>query len=243
MRIGLTRTENPVKQQYYVDWLKGTEDIDIVELSWVNKNLDELIHCDGLVLSGGIDIHPKFYGSKEINYPGKPTQFDENRDEFEIAAYKMAIEMQIPVLGICRGMQLINAIHHGTLIQNLDDALFMEDHTGNPDKIHKVNISFDTILHDWTDKSTDQVNSAHHQSIDKLGDGLVINCKAVDGVVEGLELEEMTEKSFVLGIQWHPERMFRFELQNSPFSKNIRSRYLMEINKSILSKEKEHENH
>ncbi len=243
MRIGLTRTENPVKQQYYVDWLKGSDDIDIIELSWANDNLDELQSCDGLVLSGGIDIHPKYYGNKETDYQEKPEKFDEKRDEFEMEAYRIAREKAIPVLAICRGMQLINVIHKGTLIQNLDADQEAEGHKGNPDKLHKVNIYYDTILHNWTDVSSDQVNSAHHQAIDKLGEGLMFNCKAADGVIEGIELEDKTNESFVLGIQWHPERMFRFELQNSPFSLNIRKHFIEEIKKSMASKDDKDENY
>ena len=243
MRIGLTRTENPVKQQYYVDWLKGTEDIDIVELSWANDNLDELKSCDGLVLSGGIDIHPDIYGNKHTEYPGMPAKFDEKRDKFEIEAYKIVQDNQLPVLAICRGMQLINVLYHGTLVQNLQEDEDGEGHKGNPDKLHKVNIYYDTILHNWTDRSSDQVNSAHHQAIDKLGEGLMINSKTADGVIEGIEFEDKTDKSFLLGIQWHPERMFRFELQNSPFSLNIRNHFIEEIKKSTESKELQDENY
>jgi putative glutamine amidotransferase len=239
VKIGLTRTENLEKHQYYIDWLKVNENIQIITLSADDKNLNEINNCDALVLSGGIDIHPKFYGGETI-YTGAPENFNEKRDEFEIAAFHSAQENQIPILGICRGMQLINVIHKGTLIQNLDDENLNKLHSGNPDKHHPANIDEETLLHGLTCTTKAEINSAHHQAIDKPGEGLLVNCKADDGTIEGFEWKNKAGRPFLLAVQWHPERMFRFGLQDSAMSKEIRDQFISAIKKSIALKNEDH---
>jgi putative glutamine amidotransferase len=228
MKIGLTKTRSPEKHQFYVDWLKGNEDIEIIKLSVADNNFNEINNCDALVLSGGIDVHPKFYTGK-INYPGSPKEFNEKRDEFEIAAFRSAQENNIPVLGICRGMHLINVIHKGTLIQDIGNESLIKVHQGEPDNNHPVIIGEETLLHHITGQTKGEINSAHHQAIDKPGEGLLINCKAADGTIEGIEWKEKAGKPFMLAIQWHPERMFRFQLQDSPLSKAIRNQFISAI--------------
>ncbi len=231
MKIAVTYTGNPVKHQYYIDWLKANEEIEIINLSADENNLHELDECTGLVLSGGIDIHPKFYGG-EINYRGAPEKFNEERDDFEIAAFQSAQHNNIPVLGICRGMQLINVINKGTLIQDLPDESVSKVHNGNPDKLHNVIIEQDTLLRTIINQQKGEISSAHHQAIDKPGENLLVNCKADDGTIEGIEWKEKANKPFMLGIQWHPERMFQHK--DSPFSKSIRDKFIsvIEINAS-----------
>ncbi|HEY2720611.1 MAG TPA: gamma-glutamyl-gamma-aminobutyrate hydrolase family protein, partial [Chitinophagaceae bacterium] len=86
MKIALTHTGSPEKNSFYVNWLRTSDDIEIISFSADANNLDEIGHCDALVLSGGIDIHPKYYGSDKTDYPHAPQQYKEHRDEFEIAA-------------------------------------------------------------------------------------------------------------------------------------------------------------
>jgi putative glutamine amidotransferase len=233
MKIGLTHTGNAEKHEFYVDWLKANEDIEIIKLSAEDKNLAELNKCDGLVLSGGIDIHPRFYGNDVTNYDRAPETFNEPRDEFEMAAYQLAQENNMPVLGICRGMQLINIIHKGTMLQDLGEKKLVDTHIGNPDKSHLVKIKPGTLLSGIVNNDTAQINSAHHQAIDKLGAGLVVNAISGDGIVEGIERKDPDGKPFLLAIQWHPERMFRFGLEDSATAAAIRQRFIDEVKKSI----------
>jgi putative glutamine amidotransferase len=236
MKIALTFTGNQEKHQYYVDWLKANSDIEVVKLFEEDNNLDQLSQCDALVLSGGVDIHPKFYKNNTADYEGRPEKFNEKRDEFEITAFQSARENNLPVLGICRGLQLINIIHNGTLVQNLSNPALLNTHTGNPDKSHTTIIEPRTILSDIVGEEKVQVNSAHHQSIDKLGDDLLINAISTDNIIEGIERKNKTDKPFLLAIQWHPERMFRFHLENSAASKAIRNGFIEEVKKSIKLK-------
>jgi putative glutamine amidotransferase len=235
MKIALTKTENPEKHQFYIDWLKGNDKIEVVTLSPQDNNADDIASCDALVLSGGIDIFPAFYGGGE-DYPGKPEQWKKERDVFEITAFESALEESIPILGICRGLQLINIIHKGTLQQHLQNEALIQSHIGNPDKRHAVNIVEDSLLHRLVDTEKSETNSAHHQAIDKLGEGLMINCQAEDGTIEGIEWKDKSDKPFMLAVQWHPERMFRMQLENAPLSRTLRTKFLEEILKSKESK-------
>jgi putative glutamine amidotransferase len=222
MKIGLTYTGSEDKHGYYANWLRGGSTLEVVKLSHLEP--DRLDECDGLVLSGGIDIHPAFYGSTQLRFPNAD-KFDKQRDEFEIRALHHAREKHVPVLGICRGLQLINCALGGTLVQDLGTR--NEIHRGNPDKRHEVHVEEDTLLAETTGVLDGDVNSAHHQSIQLLGKDLVINCYSVDGMIEGVE--GTAGSGFLLAVQWHPERMFTFKLQDSPFSKGIRDRFISEV--------------
>lgn len=235
MKIALTKTENPEKHQLYIDWLKGNDKIEVVTLSAQENNADEIASCDALVLSGGVDIFPAFYGGSD-DYPGKPEQWKKERDVFEMEVFESALEEQIPILGICRGLQLINIIHKGTLQQHLQNETLVQSHIGNPDKQHAVNIVEESLLHSLVDIERSDINSAHHQAIDKLGEGLMINCQADDGTIEGIEWKDKSNRPFMLAVQWHPERMFRMQLENTPLSRTLRTKFLDEIRKSKESK-------
>jgi len=235
MKIALTLTESDDKHHNYVKWLMNDEDIEVITFSVNKKNADDIANCDALVLSGGIDIHPEFYGGS-LEYPKRPKKgWKKERDLFEKSLFASALEHSKPILGICRGLQLINISLNGTLVQNLGDEL-NKIHEGSPDKSHQVQIKKDTILHAIVGTEKTEINSAHHQAIDKLGKGLVINARSFDGVTEGVEWKDPPGKPFLLAVQWHPERMFEFHLENSPVAKAIRERFIEEIKKSIANK-------
>ena len=238
MKIGLTRTENPEKHQYYIDWLKANEDIEVVTLSAKDNNDNELNDCDALVLSGGTDIDPVFYGG-QLHYPKAPEQWNRDRDVFELSLLQSALNQSKPVLGICRGMQLINVAFRGTMVQNLGVEL-NKIHEGNPDKLHTVNIEDGSILHEIAGHRKSEVNSAHHQSVDRPGEELTISAHSEEGVAEAVEWKDATGKSFLLAVQWHPERMFKFQLENSSLSKLIRERFIAEIKKTTEDKNEHH---
>ncbi len=226
MKIGLTYTGSEDKHGFYANWLRGEDGHEIVKLS--HRDPATVEQCDALVLSGGIDVHPRFYGSDRLNFPNAD-KFEEKRDEFEIKALLTALDKDIPILGICRGLQLINVAMGGTLVQDLGSR--NDIHRGGPDKRHEVHVEDDTILSDFTGTTEGDVNSAHHQAIDVIGKDLRINCYSFDGTIEGVE--GTLPGKFLLAVQWHPERMFKFGLGDSPFSKNIRDRFVESVKKVV----------
>jgi len=240
MKIGLTYTGFQHKHKNYINWLKGNDDIEVIRLSVEDDNATVLNDCDGLVLSGGIDSDPIFYnGSKD--YPNKPEEgWNTQRDLFEMSLYKSALKNDIPVLAVCRGMQLVNVLQGGTLTQDLGHLNTRHKAVEEVDRDHEITIEKNSLLEEIVRIPTGKINSAHHQCIDELGEGLMVNCLAEDGTVEGTEWKEKEGKPFLLCVQWHPERMYKFHLEDSPLSKNIRNRFIEEIKKSIAGKNENH---
>jgi putative glutamine amidotransferase len=215
VKIGITVSE--VNYSNYPKWLIGDDNIEIIELSFENNNIGDLINCDGLVLTGGVDIKPD-----KADYANAPKYFYPERDEFETKVLLKALDLKIPILGICRGLQLINVNFGGTLILDLGENENEIHKRGDTDKIHEIYLDENSLLYKITQNGNGSVNSAHHQAVDKLGLGLKIAAKSPNGVVEAVELDN-SEDQFLLAVQWHPERMTD---QENPFTKNIREAFL-----------------
>ena len=228
IKIGLTYTGTAEKHNNYVNWLKAGDTITIIKLSTEDNNLNIVKEMDGIVLSGGLDIHPKYYNNNKSDYANAPECFNEQRDEFEKAVFELSQQHNIPVLGVCRGMQLINCLLGGSLTQDIGNDSNIIHRFDEIDKVHGINLLQGTMLQQIIDTNSTQTNSAHHQSIDTPGEGLKINAISDDGIVEGIEWAGDNRKPFFLGVQWHPERMFKSGLGNSPATINIRERFLKE---------------
>src|SRR6202171_1403765 len=159
---------------------------------------------DGLVLAGGADIDPASYGqAQHAETAGTVLE----RDEFEIALVRAAIERDLPVLGICRGMQLLNVALGGTLLQHLPERFGHHEHrrvVGSFDGAdHDVDVSEGTLAMRVVDEASHATKSHHHQGVDRLGEGLRVSAISPgDGLAEAIELPG---KRFVLGVQWDPE--------------------------------------
>ena len=237
MNIGLTYTGSEQKHNNYVQWLRQDGEPGVITLSAETKeNKGSIEDCDALVLSGGIDIHPGYYNSDNIVYPNKPQQFYEKRDAFEKNLFSVAQQRKIPVLGICRGMQLINCILGGSLQQDLAGKNNIHKSIVNEqgiqfDKAHGLHITAGTLLHEIAGRERAVVNSAHHQCIAAVAAELQISALSDDGVAEALEWKNSNGKPFLLCVQWHPERMHEFLLENMPMSAGIRNRFLASIKK------------
>ncbi|SDJ91516.1 gamma-glutamyl-gamma-aminobutyrate hydrolase family protein [Streptomyces indicus] len=149
---------------------------------------------DGLVIAGGPDVEPVRYGAEPHPRTGPPAR---DRDAWELALIDAALAAGVPLLGICRGMQLLNVALGGTLVQHLDG------HTGPVGEFgsHKVQPVPDTRLASLV-PGPDEVPTYHHQAVDRLGRDLVACAHAADGTVEAVELPG---PGWVLGVQWHPE--------------------------------------
>ena len=159
---------------------------------------DELLDLlDALILAGGSDIDPGSYGAKPR--PETKNTWPE-RDRFELALGTRALERDMPVLGICRGMEMLNVIHGGTLNQHL--GLELHRHTPGVFTDHRVQLEPGSLAARVVGAETTEVKSAHHQAVEELGEGVVVTGHADDGVVEAIELPD---KSFAVGVLWHPE--------------------------------------
>ena len=168
---------------------------------------DELVdwaikHCDGVVITGGaFDIDPKWYGQAQ---QGRLDMVDEGRTQLEMTLAEKAIENNVPLLGLCGGMQVLAVVAGGTLIQDIathdENALEHEQPTDPATTWHPVRLESEKWQH-WFGSNEIQVNSTHHQAIDALGD-CVVTGRAPDGIVEAIELPEL---AFCVGVQWHPE--------------------------------------
>ena len=159
---------------------------------------DELLDMlDGLILAGGSDIDPASYGARP--HPETKVTWPE-RDRFEIALGTRALERDMPVLGICRGMEMLNVIQGGTLNQHL--GLELHRHTPGVFTDHGVRLEAGSLAARVVGDEHTEVKSAHHQGLEELGEGVVMTGWADDGVVEAIDLPE---KSFAVGVLWHPE--------------------------------------
>ncbi|MBK6421043.1 MAG: gamma-glutamyl-gamma-aminobutyrate hydrolase family protein [Gemmatimonadetes bacterium] len=159
---------------------------------------------DGLVLSGGEDVDPAHYGHTPHPDLGA---VDPLRDAFELAIYRDAAARRLPVLAICRGIQLVNVALGGTLWQDIPserpEAMPHAQGTGRDDRTHPVEITPGSRLADALGTTRCEVNSFHHQSIRDLAPGLLVTARAPDGEIEGVETAG--EDGWMLAVQWHPE--------------------------------------
>lgn len=163
-----------------------------------------LDRIDGLIVAGGSDIDPSTYGA-----PRDPQTGETNlgRDMFEIALARRAIERDMPLLGVCRGMQVLNIALGGTLVQHLPDRFGHEGHRPNPGSFagseHDVTLTGGSLAARAAGGSSHSTLQHHHQGVDEIGEGLeVTGVSAGDGLPEAIELPG---GRFVLGVQWHPE--------------------------------------
>jgi putative glutamine amidotransferase len=159
---------------------------------------------DGLIITGGaFDVDPVMFGATSRHATVKTK---DRRTAFELAIAKGALARDKPVLGICGGQQLLNVILGGTLIQHIPDevgaALAHEQPNPRTEPGHSVRVVKGTLLHRICGAEELQVNSAHHQAAKDIGDGVVVDARAEDGVIEGIEHPQYR---FCLGVQWHPE--------------------------------------
>jgi putative glutamine amidotransferase len=217
--IGITDCS---KFENYKKWIAQEVDTEVIKLSYHENNYKEIERCNGIILSGGEDVHPRFYNKKE--YVEYCHEIDERRDDFEWKVLDYTETKQLPLLGICRGLQIANVFFGGTLIPDIP-AFGKFNHSRFPekDRVHAVQVDPYSELSKIVGIEQGEINSAHHQSANLIGKDLVSNAISPDGIVEGLERKNKEGKSFLQLVQWHPERM---ENQQSAFSKNLKDFFL-----------------
>lgn len=223
-RIGITAStrregERPTTRQNraYIDAVADVGGLPLVlpvlEPTFVD---DVLASIDGLLLTGGADIDPACYGQA-----AHPTTagVDRERDVWELALVRAAIERGVPLLAICRGQQVLNVACGGTLVQHLPEITDLPhrdaDGSGSGATVHTVDVEADSVLRRVVDAERLATNSSHHQAVDRIGAGLRACAWAPDGTIEGIEPAATIEPDAtadggerpIVGVQWHPETL------------------------------------
>jgi len=211
----------------YINWLKRADStVQYVNLYTLpfDSALNVLETCDGLLLTGGEDVFPGIYGSEEDTARCGTINF--YRDTLEINLVYIALEMKMPIFGVCRGEQLLNVVFGGELFidipQDFDSAILhrCDDYLTC---FHMVYVEQNSFLHTLCNCDSALVTTNHHQAVSMLGPDLAANAYAPDGLKEGVELADREGQPFILAVQWHPERM---EAEN-PLSGPLAEAFLM----------------
>lgn len=194
-----TDPEPTVAQSKYMESLaRAGAGMRWVELSDPEQAVQDALTCDGLLLPGGGDMDPKFYGQARIPACGEPNLL---RDAAEPLLLRAFLAADKPVLGICRGIQVMNAVLGGDLYQDIKPFEHLP-HNGHWAKVHTVTVRRGTLLSRILGQDTVLVNSQHHQAVDRVAPGFTLAALSEDGIVEAIE---KPDAGFCLGVQWHPE--------------------------------------
>lgn len=221
----------------YKQWLKSIDkDIECVDLTYcINDSVraEIMSKASGLLLSGGPKVHPGRYGKE---YDTARCYIDASRDTLEFNLLNIAIEKQMPILGICRGLQLLNVAFGGTLF--VDILADFGSKIIHRDKefgycYHEISLIKNSMLYKLLLIENFTVNSFHHQGIEKLPDEFIANALSDDGFIEGIERKD-TSKPFILAVQWHPECE---PFQNT--SKRIANKFIIKSKEYSLLKLKQ----
>jgi putative glutamine amidotransferase len=209
--VGITIGDDPKRDGFHLlraDYVRSVEEaggLPVVLVPGKPQDAKELLsRLDALVLSGGADVDPALYG--QAPHPKLGRVFAE-RDRFEIALCREALENDFPLLAICRGHQVLNVATGGTLVQDLPSEIGrVIEHDPEVERdvmAHQVSLVPGTRLREILGRDEVAVNSFHHQAVDRIGDGLVVSARSTfDSVIEGIEAPA---HRFAIGVQWHPE--------------------------------------
>ena len=232
VKIAISKAVPQKSYKNYLRWVHYADSmaicLDLYHLG-IDSALKVLENCDGLLLTGGEDIEPDRYGvefdSLRCDFP------DKYRDSLEYALITKALELNMPIQGVCRGEQILNTYFGGTLYLNiptdLSDTTVKHRFPNYKASTHKVIIEDNSLLAKICKTTSGKVNSNHHQGVNKLAPGLKSVAKTEDGLTESVELADKKGKAYLLGVQWHPEAM---DYSNS-LSFSIAGKFLSEAKK------------
>jgi len=221
IKIALSKGSGGQSYQNYSDWLLSYgEEIEIIDIYTSDDPIKALLECDALVLTGGPDVHP---GRFDKPYESDRCSIDENRDTLEFELLRKAVTTKMPILGICRGQQLINVAFDGSLIIDIPKDITnpIIHQIEDKDATHRLFLNDDTYLKNITNIDSAVVNSNHHQAIDKLSREFKPTGYTRDGIIEAYEWRDDSFKSWLLAVQWHPERLERDHPLSEPIAKEF----------------------
>jgi putative glutamine amidotransferase len=213
----------------YANWLNSLgEKFAIVDLNGykVSELPGNLQSFSGILLSGGGDIHPGLYGKEEDAPLCKG--MDQRRDELELKLIELAFQANIPLLGICRGQQVLNVAFNGSLYADISaGGVNTAGHFSDGDVYHPVIVVPNSLLRSITPVVHGIVNSSHHQAIAGLAEGFSVSAYSDDGIIEAIEYTGSQNHGFCMAVQWHPERM----AMDNPFSGMLGKKFIAEAMK------------
>ena len=232
--IGLSRGSGSPKYENYWSWIRASEPEAVIIDLYETPNLEKVLpDLDAVIMTGGGDIHPDVYGQPEAI--SLSDGIDQERDRREIQTLEYAFEAQLPVLGVCRGIQIINVHLGGPLVPHIPDEPNSGEYHGgleNGDNTHIIAVESGSLLHRAAGEIEGEVNSAHHQGVRELAPSLTSSATSPDGMIEAIEWQEPEQRSFLLAVQWHPERMD----QENPFAGRLLEQFLIEAHSSKILK-------
>lgn len=204
--IGITLTDN-IADTGMNNYTRAVEQHGGIPRCITPGDEPSIAGLDGLLLTGGGDIHPDYFNQP---WHSSLMYVNEARDELEIPLFQQALAADLPVFGICRGIQIMSVAMGGSLYQDIEDTVprktLYHPKTISGDSQHEIEIVEESLLRELIGERVDAVNSAHHQAVDELGEGFVVTARTEDGIVEAME---NPSKGFMLGVQYHPERMLK----------------------------------
>jgi len=209
--IGISKGAPEKYYGHYAEWLKNA-DSSIICLDLYHMPLDSALllldDCSGLLISGGPDVYPGRYDAADDTI--KCGIIDYFRDTLEFALIQKAKEYDMPIMGICRGLQIFNIYHDGSLYVDIPtdlDTLVTHRCKDTYDCNHQLRVVEESGLYQLSGLSLGMVNSNHHQGIKRLGTGLKAVARTDEGLIESIEYTERENMPFFMSVQWHPERM------------------------------------
>jgi putative glutamine amidotransferase len=221
IRVAVSKTS-----ESYEKWLMNSEPYVVIVNMYgmtVDSALYVLSTCHGLLLTGGEDVNPGYYG--KLNELSKCEEIDKYRDSLELSLINKAIIVRMPIFGICRGEQILNVALGGTLLTDIPkDAGNQVAHRcppGQGDCLHMIRIDPQSELYQLTKLENGMVNSFHHQAVDMIAPGMKVAALSENGVTEAIEREMPLGKSFIMGVQWHPERLDKNPGLSKPLADNF----------------------
>lgn len=208
----------------YVNWIKNADStivcIDLYNLS-IDSATEVLQNCSGLLLTGGADVSPVRYNNASDT---SRCSMNLRRDSLEFALIDIALKHKIPIMGICRGEQILNVALGGSLIVDIPSDYGTSVIHRKKDTykcFHNINVKKTSLLYKLSKADSGIVNSNHHQGIDILSDKLNIVARTNDSLPEAVEWKNPIGKSFLMAVQWHPERLDRDNILSLPIAKKF----------------------
>jgi putative glutamine amidotransferase len=229
LRIAISKAIPEQSYQSYINWLHNIDStiecIDMYGLG-IDSALSVLQTCDGFLLTGGEDVNPVWYGKEfDSTKCHAPNNY---RDSIDMALIELAMHEELPIMGICRGMQILNVYLGGTLIFDIPsdfDTIVKHRYPGLKGIEHEVNLIKGSFLANPLEELRGQVYSNHHQGIEFAAPSIKVIAYSHDNLPEAMEYKEKQDKPFMLGVQWHPEKME----SSNPLSGKIAALFISKI--------------